>query len=68
MGSSNKIGSTDIKNISHLDASYVNNWDTLMGDSISLWLHVHTHRAWTISLMARALSAIRGLSMREYGV
>lgn len=45
MGNSNKIGSTYIKNISHLDASYANHWDALMGDAISLWLHGHTHRA-----------------------
>ncbi|MGZ8160213.1 MAG: metallophosphoesterase family protein [Methylobacter sp.] len=45
MDSSSKIGSTYIKNISHLDASYANNWDELMGDSISLWLHGHTHYA-----------------------
>jgi hypothetical protein len=45
MGSSSKRGSTYIKNISHLDASYASNWDALMGDSISLWLHGHTHHA-----------------------
>jgi Icc-related predicted phosphoesterase len=45
VGSSSKMGSTYIKDISHLDASYANPWDALMGNSITLWLHGHTHHA-----------------------
>lgn len=27
----------------HLDASYVNQWDALFGPTLALWLHGHTH-------------------------
>lgn len=30
---------------SHLDASYANGWESLMGDSVALWIHGHLHRA-----------------------
>ncbi|MGZ6330689.1 MAG: metallophosphoesterase [Parachlamydiaceae bacterium] len=30
---------------SHLDASYANVWESLMGDSVALWIHGHLHRA-----------------------
>jgi len=30
---------------SHLDASYVNCWETLMSDSVALWIHGHLHHA-----------------------
>ncbi|MCP1621519.1 metallophosphoesterase [Pseudomonas nitroreducens] len=29
----------------HLDAAFANQWDDLMGDPISLWLHGHVHTA-----------------------
>jgi hypothetical protein len=61
MGSSSKMGSTYIKDISHLDASYSNNWNALMGDSISLWLHGHTHHAVDYSIKGtRIVSNPRG--------
>lgn len=30
---------------SHLDASYANSWELLMGDSVALWIHGHLHHA-----------------------
>jgi len=30
---------------SHLDASYANSWESLMGGSVALWVHGHVHRA-----------------------
>jgi Icc-related predicted phosphoesterase len=30
---------------SHLDASYANSWETLIGDSVALWIHGHLHHA-----------------------
>ncbi|MGZ8944193.1 MAG: metallophosphoesterase [Methylococcaceae bacterium] len=45
MGNSDKIGSTCMKDVSHLDASYANSWESLMGGSVALWVHGHTHQA-----------------------
>ena len=28
---------------SHIDASYANRWDHLMGPGVTLWIHGHTH-------------------------
>lgn len=40
-----KIGSTTIKPRAHLDASYANNWDSIMYEHSVLWIHGHTHHA-----------------------
>jgi predicted phosphodiesterase/phage tail protein X len=49
MGDSSIIGSTDIKltdlEVPHIAAAYANNWESLMGGSIALWVHGHVHRA-----------------------
>lgn len=29
--------------LSHLDASYANRWENLMGEGVDLWIHGHTH-------------------------
>ncbi|KVP17242.1 metallophosphoesterase [Burkholderia ubonensis] len=46
---------------SHLDASYVNRWESLFGEGLDLWLHGHTHFPVDYTLMGtRVVSNPRG--------
>ncbi len=49
MGNSAKIGSTSVKptgpEVPDIAAAYANGWESMMGDSIALWIHGHVHLA-----------------------
>lgn len=46
---------------SHLDASYANRWEDLMGGTVDLWIHGHSHQAVDYEIAnTRVLSNPRG--------
>jgi predicted phosphodiesterase len=53
---------------SHLDASFANGWDDLMGAGVPLWIHGHTHVAADYALSGtRVVSNPRGTSDERTG-
>ena len=49
IGESSENNSTDFKpthpEVPHIAAAYANGWESMMGESIALWVHGHVHRA-----------------------